>query len=116
MINSVHEESGNHKRNKHEENSQKDSKDQETPQQNEQVFHVSEEKVGQAIESFQSDSQAKANGLNANVVGYGPGLKVLLKDNQGAIVRELTGEEFVKLRETTSRDGRTRGKILDKKL
>lgn len=75
------------------------------------------EKIDQAVEAFQTELDAQANGLNASVVGNGPGLKVILKDNAGGVVRQLTGEEFLKLREATSPlAGNGRGKILDQKL
>jgi hypothetical protein len=77
---------------------------------------VNDAKVGAAIESFQHDAQTQQHGLSASQVGQGPGLKVVLKDGTGAIVRQFTGEEFVRLREAASKDGRVRGKILDQKL
>ena len=77
---------------------------------------ISSEQVGDAIHSFQNDSQTQANGLNAVAEGAGPGLKVVLRDGGGAVVRQFTGEEFLRLREAVSKDGRQRGKILDRKL
>jgi hypothetical protein len=71
-------------------------------------------KVNSAVESFEGDSAVVANGLSAEVVGNGPGLRVTLKDGRGAVVRQFTGEEFVRLREAASGTGR--GKLLDKKL
>lgn len=79
-------------------------------------FEISDTQVAAAIESFSNDNQALANGLKASASGSGPGLKVVLKDGSGAIVRQLTGEEFIRLREAASKDGRIRGKILDQKL
>ena len=70
-----------------------------------------DKKVAEAVESFQFDTQATHHGLQASLVGQGPGLRVVLKDSQGAVVRQLSGEEFIRLREATSR-----GKILDQKL
>jgi len=71
-----------------------------------------EQKLDSAIEKFKEE--AKANGLDTQVSGDGPGLRVTLTDGSGAVVRQFTGEEFVKMREG-SHDGR-RGKILDQKL
>jgi hypothetical protein len=71
-------------------------------------------KVSTAVTSFSHDTDAVANGLSAEVVGQGPGLRVTLKDGRGAVVRQFTGEEFVRLREAAS--GTHRGKLLDKKL
>lgn len=77
---------------------------------------VNENTVGQAVQSFKSDTLAQANGLDASMEGNGPGLRVVLKDGTGSVVRQFTGEEFVRLREAASSDGTKRGKILDRKL
>lgn len=77
---------------------------------------VSAEKVGEAIHAFAKDAQTQASGLHAEALGSGPGLRVILKDGSGTVVRSLTGEEFLKLRENASQDFHTRGKILDQKL
>lgn len=74
-----------------------------------------EETIDAAIEAFQKDPQAVASGLHAVRSGQGPGLRVVLKNGTGAVVRQLSGEEFVKLREATASGG-PRGKILDRKL
>ena len=93
----------------------KQQKDSEKKKEEKPSFQVTEQKVVDAISAFQSDEQNRANGLNASVTGQGPGLKVVLKDGRGAVVRQFTGEEFVQLREA-ARDGRPRGKILDQKF
>src|SRR5690349_13558420 len=64
-----------------------------------EVIEVSDEKVGAAIDAFRRDTQTQANGLSAEMNGNGPGLRVVLKDGSGAIVRQFTGEEFLRLRE-----------------
>lgn len=71
-------------------------------------------KLDSVVSAFAQDGDILASGLLAEVNGRGPGLKVTLKDGSGAIVRQFTGEEFVRLREAAS--GATRGKLLDKKL
>jgi hypothetical protein len=81
-----------------------------------ETFQITEVKVENAVDAFQKDDQARVSGLQASMIGQGPGLRVILKDGSGAIVRQFTGEEFVKLREAVSKDGRARGKILDQKL
>lgn len=91
-------------------------KDQQEQNQNSDTIEVTEEKVAQAIEGFQSDAQAKNNGLSAQKEGSGPGLKIVLKDAKGNILRSLSGEEFLKLRESLSGDQVQPGKILDQKL
>lgn len=77
---------------------------------------ASPEAIGQAIANFESDAKAREAGLKAESIGSGPGLKVVLRDGQGAVVRQFTGAEFLKLREAASKDPRTRGKILDQKF
>lgn len=74
------------------------------------------EDIDAAVQAFGEDVQTQANGLSASTEGAGPGLKVVLKDGNGATVRQFTGEEFLKLREAASRDVGSRGKILDQKL
>ncbi len=74
------------------------------------------ENVGKAVEDFHTEFQTQVAGLNACVEGSGPGLKVILKDGTGSVVRQFTGEEFLRLREAASGDGRVVGKILDQKL
>ena len=71
-------------------------------------------KVTSAVDAFGADTATASNGLSAEVEGRGPGLRVTLKDGRGAVVRQLTGEEFVRLREAAA--GTNRGKLLDKKL
>jgi hypothetical protein len=85
-------------------------------QSDEEEVSVEPAKVDQALESFRLDAQAQVNGLVASKIGNGPGLKVVLKDQAGSIVRQFTGQEFIKLRSLTPRDQPSRGKILDRKL
>jgi hypothetical protein len=74
------------------------------------------EKVARAIESFQADATTVANGLRATLEGQGPGLKIVLKDVNGDVVRNFTGEEFLRLRSAPGSSAHPRGKILDRKL
>jgi len=71
-------------------------------------------KVNSALAAFEQESAAALQGLKAAIEGSGPGLRVTLKDGTGAVVRQFTGEEFVRLREAAA--GTNRGKLLDKKL
>ncbi|MGZ3687615.1 MAG: hypothetical protein ACXWP5_13225 [Bdellovibrionota bacterium] len=95
---------------------------QQNPQQKQQNTQgeaeeeATPEKIQKAVESFQADSQSQASGLQADVVNNGPGLTVVLKDSSGKVLRQFSGDEFVKLRESTAADARGRGKILDQKL
>jgi hypothetical protein len=66
-----------------------------------------------AVGEFAQDGAITSNGLQAEVAGQGPGLRVTLKDGRGAVVRQFTGEEFLRLREAASAG---RGRLLDKKL
>jgi len=92
---------------------QKQMNQQEKQQKQEEEVLTEEEKqkrLQAAIEEF------TAGGLSATPTGTGPGLKVILKDGSGAVIRQMTGEEFLELRETAKGDGRARGKILDQKF
>ena len=95
---------------------QDSSHQQEQSNPDESGKKASPERVNEAIESFQTDSLALAHGLSASVEGHGPGLKVVLKDGSGSVVRQFTGEEFLKLREAAAKDVGSRGKILDRKF
>jgi hypothetical protein len=78
---------------------------------------VTEQQIQAAVEAFGVDEQAAAAGLHVDQIGSGPGLRVILKDVSGNVVRQFSGTEFVRLREVSG--GRTLhapGKILDRKL
>ena len=77
-------------------------KDQDSKKGRDEV-PVTDADVGKAVEHFAADTQTQATGLSAQVEGHGPGLRVVLKDRTGQVIRQLTGEEFVKMRE----DGKT---------
>lgn len=77
---------------------------------------ASDDKVGAALQAFACDSQTKAAGLSAAITGKGPGLRVVLTDVSGNVIRQFTGEEFLRLRQTASPSLPARGKILDQKL
>ncbi len=72
--------------------------------------------IDDAVQSFKSDATAQEQGLSATVEGSGPGLKIHLKDCNGTVLRQFSGEEFLKLREATAQPAGLRGKILDQKL
>ena len=77
---------------------------------------IDEKTIGAAVESVSRDVQALANGLSVEQTGHGPGLRVLLKDREGEVIRKYSGEEFLSLRHFSALDIHARGKILDKKL
>ncbi|MBI4925645.1 MAG: hypothetical protein HY843_06945 [Bdellovibrio sp.] len=69
-----------------------------------------------AIQSFKDELRIQSKELEASLTSSQLGLKVVLKDGTGTIVRQFSGEEFLKLREAATLDTKSRGKILDKKL
>lgn len=89
---------------------------QQKENKNAQGIQVSDAEVQTAIEVFSQDETVQAQGLKASLIQSGPFLKVVLKDGSGALVRQFTGEEFLKLRDAVKKEGKTRGKILDQKL
>ncbi len=81
----------------------------------EEILAVTEKKVADAIDAFQSEASQNA-GIQVAMQGSGVGLRVVLKDVSGTVVRQLTGDEFLKLRDGSSVDLKARGKILDRKM
>jgi uncharacterized protein YlxW (UPF0749 family) len=79
-------------------------------------FEVKAADVQSAIETFAKNEQMTESGLTAIAEGSGPGLRVTLKDGQGRFVRQLTGEEFVKLKDGLNDKVHRPGKILDTKF
>lgn len=103
----------------------RDSRDQrqerrEASQEGSKGEKLSDDEMTRAVEkalgAFGADLQAQASGLSAGVEGKGPGLKVVLRDAGGSVVRQFTGDEFLRLREASSKDHRSRGRILDQKF
>ena len=76
---------------------------------------VTDETVQDAINAFGADSMNQSSGLSASMEGHGPGLKVVLKDGNGGVLRSVSGEEFLKLREAIASGARS-GRILDQKV
>lgn len=99
------------KKDQRESEQEKDSKEDSS-----EWIQVSDQQVEQAIEGFSLESNDHRHGLVAEASGSGPGLKVLLKDASGGIIRQMTGEEFVKLRQEVAVGSKRPGKILDQKL
>ncbi|MFL5815721.1 MAG: hypothetical protein ACJ763_19285 [Bdellovibrionia bacterium] len=73
-------------------------------------------KMEQALQSFKDDPQTLASGISAEAEGSGPGLRVIVKDSSGSVIRQFTGDEFMKLREAVSQDKNARGRLLDQKF
>lgn len=98
-------------------NSHSGQGDQKSGSQKKDESAVSDEEVQAAVQAFGSDEQAAAAGLHVDQIGNGPGLRVVLKDVSGNVVRQFTGSEFVRLRDVTGgRSLHAPGKILDRKL
>lgn len=72
-----------------------------------------DQKVHAAVDQFEREGNLAD--LHAESVGAGPGLKVILKDKKGSTVRELSGAEFLELRDRVSKGMASSGKILDRK-
>ncbi len=85
---------------------------QKNPQKDQESIEVTDESVASALEAFSQDQDLKSKGLRAESLGQGPGLRIVLKDGSGRVVRQLSGEEFLKLREALDR----RGQLLDQKI
>jgi hypothetical protein len=76
-----------------------------------EIIEVTDERLDEAVLAFQKDSQAQGQGIAAEKA---PGLKVVLKDGAGSVIRLFSGEDFIKMREAIQ-DGRISGKIIDQK-
>jgi hypothetical protein len=68
----------------------------------------------QAVETYAADPTNLENGITATPEGQGPGLRVVLKDAHGGVLRNVSGDEFLKLREAV-RNGARSGRLLDQK-
>ena len=79
---------------------------------------VDPEQVQAAMDAFSEDEQAVAAGLRVEREPSAcPGLKIVVRDGTGAVLRRFSGEEFVRLRETAGGPSlHAPGKILDRKL
>lgn len=87
---------------------------QEKGDKDSRAFEATLEAVDEAVEKFSGEESTLASGITAESSGNGPGLKVVLKDASGGVLRSVSGEEFLKLREAASL-GRKSGRILDQK-
>lgn len=75
---------------------------------------ATEQDLLQAVETYGADPTNLDHGITATPDGQGPGLRVILKDAYGGVLRNVSGDEFLKLREAV-RSGRKSGRILDQK-
>lgn len=81
-----------------------------------EFFEFTEENLEKAVRDFGEDVQTQANGLIASAEGHGPGLRVVVKGSDGSVIRQFTGEEFLRLRESVNKVRTGTGKILDQKF
>jgi hypothetical protein len=78
-------------------------------------FEATMENIQKAIDDFSSNETNQTHGISASSEGSGPGLKVILKDASGGVLRSVSGEEFMKLRQAIQ-TGSKSGRILDQKV
>ncbi len=81
-----------------------------------ETLHVTDEELNQAINSVAKDPDFVAQGLHVEQNAARPGLKIALIDREGRKIRDMSGEEFVRLRDTVQNNGKKSGKLLDKKV
>ena len=67
---------------------------------------VNEKEVISAIDEFSKEKLTLKSGLKASLNKKGSKLSVTLKDSSGAIIRELTGNEFLELRKSIDKSGK----------
>ena len=72
------------------------------------------ESVANELRQFSEENAAHLPGISASVEGAGPGLRVTLKDGDGTVVRQISGEEFLEMRVNGRASGR--GQLLDRKF
>lgn len=80
-----------------------------------------ENEVERALSAFAGEAEVQRSGLRAERSGSGFGLKVVLSDAHGSVLRRLSGEEFLSLRARSgSREHPAqpvkRGRLLDQKF
>lgn len=88
----------------------------EKKKKDEPTYAATQEQIEQAAREMERDEQTKASGIHVDVEGQGPGLRVTLKDAGGAVLRKMSGDEFVQLRESARDGAPKRGRLLDRKL
>jgi hypothetical protein len=89
-------------------------KKKEEEKERDQNFEASIEDVEAAVDGFSGDKMNSNHGISASTEGAGPGLRVVLKDASGGVLRSVSGEEFLRLREA-AHSGAKSGRLLDRK-
>jgi uncharacterized FlaG/YvyC family protein len=94
---------------------QKNEQENKKEEEKEQLV-VSDENVSHAIEKFSKDEELSQHGIQMSMVGTGPGLKVILRDGSGAVIRQLSGEDFLRLKQLTDKDTHKHSRLLNTKV
>ncbi len=84
-------------------------------QEDTQDFESTVENIQKAVDDFSTNELNQTHGITASSEGSGPGLKVILKDCNGGVLRSVSGEEFMKLRQAIQAGSKS-GRILDQKV
>ena len=95
---------------------QKDDRQKDSEQNSNEGQKNDPKALSQALDGFKADPQNQASGLTATLEESGSGLKVVVRDCNGILLRQFSAEEFLRLRATAATDSHHRGKILDQKL
>jgi hypothetical protein len=74
------------------------------------------ETVERAISDLRAAGNFTQAGLNVEMLEEAEGLRVRLTQANGALVKVMTADEFLKLKQTSDADKAPRGKILDQKF
>lgn len=94
--------------------SKEDSERYEGPQQDSKD-DSEKNSVASSDQLEQAAAEMRKSGIDASIEGQGPGLRVVLKDiHTGKALRNLSGEEFLRLKAQAVVP--FRGRILDRKL
>ncbi|MBU6375819.1 MAG: hypothetical protein KGQ59_07480 [Bdellovibrionales bacterium] len=93
---------------------QNQKSDQDSEQKEPEGMTPEQERVAieKAVAEFEKESQSQQHGLHASII---PGLRVVLTDVNGTVIRQLAPQDFLKLRQGVAGDSRGRGKLLDQK-
>ncbi len=95
--------------------SRQGSGDQQNSERNKDETATIEE-VTVAVASESAELLAAGQDLRVEMTQSSAGPRVRITDIAGQLIREMSGEEFLKLRKKSHGDFRVRGRLLDQKL
>jgi hypothetical protein len=75
-----------------------------------------ERALSDAREEMERESSAVIPGLKTEVQGEGPGLRVVLKNADGSVIGQYSGEDFLELRSRVKDVTLKSGRLLDRKV